>query len=451
MSKFEKDLSQGSVAKQLFAFALPFIISNLIQTLYNVADMIIVGQFSGPISMSGVNIGGQITLLMTNLVVGLGAGATVLIAQYLGSGDRRALKETIATLFTSLAVLAVILTFVMLALQVPILKAIQTPVESFSEARKYLLITACGTVFIFGYNALSSVMRGLGDSNRPLIFVSIACVINVILDLILVGGFKMGAMGAGIATVTSQGISMILCVIYLRRNDFIFDFNFSSFEFHKNRLKMLFKLGVPMSIQNVTVGISFLFLTAMVNSLGVIPSAALGAVGKLNGFAILPAIAISSAISAMAAQNIGAGESERAVETMKIGMLMAAVISFFVFFILRLFPEVLLRAFANDSEMIKAGVIYIKSFSFDYVIVPFVFSLNGLFIACGHTTFSLINGMISSILVRIPVAYLLGMVMDMGLYGVGFGAPFASAMALILGLCFFFSGRWKKTVILQEL
>ena len=186
MSQFQRNLSEGNVAKQLIFFAVPFILSNLIQSLYNVADMIIVGQFSGTVSMSGVNIGGQITFIITNLVIGLAAGATVLIAQYLGAGQQKELEETIGTLFTVLILAAVLFSALMIVLRVPILRLIQTPAESFDEANRYLTITMAGTIFIFGYNALSAVMRGMGDSKRPLYFVGVACAVNVGLDLLMV-------------------------------------------------------------------------------------------------------------------------------------------------------------------------------------------------------------------------------------------------------------------------
>lgn len=450
LSRFENDLSKGNVVKQLIIFAFPFIVSNFIQSLYSVADMVIVGQFCGTYSMSGVNIGSQITLLVTNLVIGLSAGATVLIGQYLGAGDKDALKETIGTLFSTLIVLGIIMTAIMFFLRTPILRLVKTPGQAFEEAQSYLLITSLGTIFIFGYNALSAVMRGMGDSKNPLKFVAVACIINIVLDIIMVAGFKWAAFGAGLATIISQAASMILCIIYLRKNNFIFDFSLSSFKFHEERLNVLLKVGVPTSIQNVATTVSFLFLTAMVNSIGVTESAALGAVGKFNAFAVLPPLAMSSAISAMCAHNIGAGEEKRAVKTLFTGMVISVIMSASVFALSRIFPAQIMRMFADDSEMVAAGMIYLSSFSFDYIIVPFVFSLNGLFIGSGHTTFSLINGVLSAILIRIPAAYFFGFIMKMGLFGVGLGAPAASLISLILGILFFISGKWKKSTFIES-
>lgn len=451
MSSIETNLSKGSVPKQLMKFALPFIISNLVQSLYSVADMVIVGQFAGKISMSGVNIGSQVTMLVTNLVIGLAAGATVLIGQYLGADDRKSLKDTIGTLLTLLLVSSVAVTAVMVCLRVPILNLIQTPAPSFGEAKSYLTVTALGTVFIFMYNALSAILRGMGDSKRPLYFVCIAAVVNVVLDLILVGLFDMAAFGAGLATIASQAVSVVLCIVYLRKRKFIFDFNLRSFGFNKDKTKLLVRIGLPMSAQNICTSISFLFLTTIVNMLDptATASAAVGAVGKLNGFGVLPAFAMSNAISAMSAQNFGAGEQERAVKTMKIGTAISFGISFAVFMLVRFFPAPLLRLFANDAELIDAGVVYIRSFSFDYLFVPLMSGLNGLFIGSGHTTFSLINGMTSAILVRIPTCYLFGIVLDMGLPGVGLGAPCASFVAFAIGLIYYLSGKWKTNKIIR--
>lgn len=448
--KFENNLSQGSVVKKLILFSIPFLLSNLLQSIYNVADMIIVGQFAGTYSMSGVNIGGQISFLITNMVFGLTVGATVLIGQYLGANDRTALKETIGTLFTTLLVLAAVLTVLMIALAEPFLKLIRTPQESFSEAKIYFIISMLGTIFIFGYNALSAVMRGMGDSKNPLYFVAIACSVNIVLDLLLVGALKLGAAGAAAATVASQAISMILCIIYLKKNDFIFDFHPSSFRFHKERLKMLMKIGIPNSVQNMTSSISFLFLTTLTNTIGVTASAAVGAVGKFNGFAILPAVAMSSSISAMSAQNLGAGEEKRAVKTLQVGMIIALAISCIIFLLTLFFPEDIMRIFGDDPALIKEGVTYIFPFSFDYLLVPFFFSLNGLFIGSGHTTFSLINGVLSSILIRIPTAFFFGMVLDMGLTGIGMAAPVATLFSTIIGVIYFCSGKWKKMVIIKD-
>lgn len=446
-TKFEHNLVKGSVVKQILIFAIPFIISNFIQSLYSVADMIIIGQFCGTESMAGVNIGGQVNFLMTNMVFGICSGATVLIGQYLGKGARKELNETIATLFTFLIYAAVILSSLMLIFRKFILNLIQTPIESYDEAMIYLVITTFGTFVIFGYNAFSAVMRGMGDSKRPLIFVSIACVTNIILDLIFVAVFGWKAAGAAIATVISQALSMGLCITFFRKNNFVFDFKLKSFKIFPGLFKTLMKIGVPTSIQNIITSISFMMMTTMVNMLGVTSSAAVGAVGKFNSFAILPSIAVSASIAAMSAQNIGAGEFERAKKVMKAGLTLAVCISSVMFIITQVFPAQIMSIF--DRNIIKEGTEYIRMFSFDYLIVPLYFSINGLFIGAGHTFLSLIISVTASIIIRVPVAFLFGVGFNMGLSGIGLGAPCASLGALTIAFIFYLSGKWKKSTILN--
>lgn len=449
MNKLTKNLHEGSVAKNLIIFSLPFLLSNVIQSLYNVADMVIVGWFNGAESISGVNISGQITFVLTNFVMGLCVGGSVLVAQYLGAKNESAIKEVIGTLLSTLTILSVIIMVIMSFAQVPLLHLMQTPESAFSEAQSYLFITMLGVFFIFGYNALSAIMRGMGDSKTPLLFVSIACVINIVLDLVLVGYFRMQAAGAATATVVSQATSMILCIIYLIRNNFVFDFKIKSFMMKANRLVQILRVGVPTSIQNVITGMSFLIITALVNTLGVSASAAVGVVGKFNSFALMPSIALSLSIASMAAQNIGAGKVERANETFKVGVMLAFGISFVIFLIAQIFPEQIFALFSADADMIEAGLPYFRIFSFDYLIVPIVFCLNGLFIGAGQTMVSLFINSVSAIILRVPMAILFGLTLGMGITGMGLGAPIASLGALIIGMTFYLSGKWKNKKIMD--
>ena len=450
-SKFENNLSHGNVASQLLKFAMPFIISNIIQSLYNVVDLVVVGWFGNDASVAAVNNGSQLTFLATCFAIGISVGATVLIGQYLGAGDRESLRKTIGTLFVTLAVLAVVATVLMVVLKDALLKLIGVPAEAFEEASDYLFVTALGTIFIFGYNALSAVMRGMGDSKRPLIFVAIACFTNIGLDLLFVAVFKMAALGAAIATVIAQGISMILCIIYLGRNDFIFDFKkLSSYKVDIDNFKMLVKVGLPTMIQQVSTNLSFLFLVSLANGMGVAASSAVGIVGKFNGFAILPAIAVSSAISAMCAQNIGADQTERAVKTMRTGMLLAYAITIPIFIITKLFPSQILSLFGNNPDIIAEGVNYIDFFSLDYLLVPLFFCMNGIFIGSGHTTFSLVTNLICAVLVRAPAAWFFSTYVVGGMRGLGLGAPASTFVSCIFVIVFFISGRWKKRVIIKQ-
>ncbi len=445
----ERKLTEGNVAKLLIQFALPLMLSNIIQSLYNVADMLIVGHYSGTAAISGVNIGGQVTFILTNFIIGLTVGGTVIIGQYLGSGDRKSVKETIGTLLTFLFVVGIAITAILLMVSDGILRLMQTPEESYQQARDYLDITMLGTVFIFGYNAFSAILRAFGDSRRPLIFVSIACTINVVLDLLLVGVYGMAAEGAAIATVVSQAISMILCIITLVRSDFIFDFKLKSFRIMKKHLFKTIQVGMPISIQNVIVNFSFLVLTTIANGMGVNASAAVGIVGKYNGFAILPAIAVGSSVSAMVAQNMGAGAIDRAKKTFYTGFALAFSITCVVFVITQIFAEQILSVFDDNPDTISAGVEYIRTFSIDYLIVPATFSLNGLVTGSGHTFIASICGVLSSIGFRVPIAVLFGLVMQKGMAGLGLAAPIASLASGLILLVYFLTGKWKKNTVIK--
>lgn len=447
MSTFGNNLSEGNLLRNIIRFSLPFLVSNIVQSFYNVADMLIVGNFCGAAAMSGVNIGGQVTFILTNIIFGLCTGATVLIAQYIGARQEKKITSTIATLLTTLLIAAAFFTVVMFVFKKQVLTFIQTPAESFKDADEYLAVTLTGIVFIFGYNALSAILRGMGDSKRPFYYVLIACITNVVLDYIFVAFFNMGAYGAAVATVISQALSMILCVIDMVRSKFYFDFKPRSFRIDKEQLRLILKIGLPSSVQNGVTSFSFLFITALVNTFGVAASAAVGAVGKFNSFAIMPAIAMGASVSTISAQNIGAGKWDRAIQTAKIGVGIALSISVFVFALVQLFPETILRAFADDADMIQKGMTYLRYFSFDYLIVPFVFCINGLYTGAGHTLFSLVTSLLSSIALRVPVSYIFGISMGMGLSGVGLGAPAASFGSLILIVLFGMSGKWRTNVV----
>ncbi len=446
-SQMQNNLTEGSVLKKLILFALPFLVSNVVQSLYNVADMLIVGNFTGSESMSGVNIGGQVTFILTNMVIGLCMGATVLISQYIGADKKEELRKVTSTILTLLPFIAAVLTVVVLIFHVPLLHLIETPPESFAEAQRYLIVTLIGLIFIFGYNALSAILRGMGDSKHPLYFVAIACVINIALDLLFVPVFGWGAFGAALATVISQAISMILCILFMVYNKFHFDFKFKSFKIDKEQLKLIFRIGTPTCIANSIVSLSFLFITTIVNTFGVHASAAVGAAGRFNSFAFMPVFAISASIGTMCAQNIGANRFDRAVKATRIGIVFSLFIMIVFFVLIQIFPAQIIHIFGDDPEVIAFGVEYFRSLSFDLLIVPFIFCLNGLFLGGGHTLFNMITNALSSVLLRVPICYFFGVMLEWGIMGVGMGAPVASFGTLLIMIIFLLSGRWKKNLV----
>ena len=447
--KFRQDLTTGSVTKQLMKFAVPFLLSNLLQAFYSVADMIIVGHFRGPVGITGVNIGSQINILVTGAALGLAVGGTVLIAQYGGAHKFDEQRKTIGTLFTLYMLVGIVMTVVMLTFGKPLLTLLGTPKEAYGEAESYYDICMGGLVFLFAYNVISAILRGMGDSKRPLYFVLIAAIGNIVGDYILCGTFDMGAKGAAIATVGAQGLSVVLSLIYLLKNQFFAEYHLSDFRIDKEKTKMLLKIGLPSSVQQVVVSFSFLTLTALVNSLpnALIASACQGIGGKVNSFAILPALAMSSAVSSMAGQNIGAGEIDRAKKTMFAGMRIAFLISVFVFVIVVAFPDFIIGLFDKTPDTIETGRMYLRLIAIDYLLVPFVFCMNGLAIGAGYTNFALFNACFSSIVVRVPLAYLVVKVSTLGFNGVGLATGLASLASVIVGIIFISSGKWKTPKI----
>ncbi len=449
MDNFHKDLTQGSVVKQLLRFAIPFMLSNLLQALYSVADMVIVGQFCGKVGITGVSIGSQINILVTGAAMGLSIGGTVMIAQYGGQKRFDQQRKTIGNVTTLYLILSVIVTAVMLTVGRGLLVVLNTPQSAFTEAENYYNICMAGTVFMFLYNAISGVLRGMGDSKRPLWFVLIAAVTNIVLDLLLVGKFHMRAAGAAWATITAQALSVIISLIYLARNNFFSGYTLEDFKIEGQKLRSLVKIGLPSSVQSLVVSLSFLTLTALVNSLpnAEIASACQGIGGKINSFAILPALAISSAISSMAGQNIGAGEFKRAKKTMYVGMVMAFAISAVVFALVNLFPEFMIRLFDTEPELLEVGVPYLHWLTFDYLLVAIAFCINGLAIAAGSTHIALINAFFSSIFIRVPLAYLLVNMFGLGFNGVGMAMGFATVGSIVIGFIYVRSGKWKKRIV----
>ncbi|MBQ2977418.1 MAG: MATE family efflux transporter [Clostridia bacterium] len=451
MSKLQRDFTKGPIARGLITFCIPFLISNILQALYGAVDMLVVGNFSNPdpavrtAILSGVNIGSQITHMIAMMVSGLTVAGTVMVGQYIGAKKPEDASKSVGTMFSMLGIAGVVLTVVMMLLSGPILRLLNCPAEAFDHAKSYLNICLAGTIFVFGYNAVSSIQRGMGDSIRPLIFVGVACVVNIALDLWLVKGLNMGAAGAAWATISAQAISFLMAVFYLAKSKFIFDFKLRSFKIYKDKMVMMIRLGIPSSVQSIIVNISFLVMTSLVNSIGgYVASAAVGVVGKFNSFAILPAVAMSSSISAYSAQNMGAGLYERAKKSLGVGLIIAEALGILVFAAVQLFPGEIISLFDQNPETVACGVEYMRTFSYEYLMVPIQFSCNGLILGAGYTTFTMLSSALSSLLLRIPVAVIFGSALGWGLTGIGLAGPAASLCGVSLGVWFVLSGRWRR-------
>jgi len=457
-AKFQKDLTRGGVAKRLVLFALPFLGANFLQALYNMADMFFVGRFNGAVGATAVGVGGQVTILMVNLIAGLTVGGTVLIAQFIGAGAQKKVERTVGTLFTLYGAAGIVLTAVMLVLNPYILRLLVSDPLAYPETLRYTNICMAGLLFIFGYNAVSAVLRGMGDSKHPLLFVAVAAALNVGLDALFCGPLRWGAAGAAGATVISQGVSFLLSVWFLRRRGFLFDFHPKSFRVDKVIARLLLKIGLPSSIGGVMVSLSFIGLTYIADSVaGLVGTTALSVTGKVNSVAILPAIALQSATSSMAGQNLGAQKHKRALHTCLTAMALTLCITLPMLLLVQAFAGPIFRFFVGSESaglpmetfnaFLEQFIIYIRSISWDYLLVAVVFNIVGLAIAAGHTKFTLAMSVVSSLLLRLPAAWVLGKTLGLGLMGLGFAVPITTLFSLIIDTIYLLTGKWKRSKI----
>ena len=444
MSQIGTDLTKGSVAKTLIRFAVPFLLSNILHTLYSIVDMYIVGQYADATQISAVSIGAAVMLLVNGLIMGLGTGSTVVVGQAIGSRNETDQRETISTVFAVFPLFAVILLALGQLLAPTLLRLLNTPPEAWDGAIGYLRICFIGLIFTGFFFAIASVLRGEGDSKGPMIFIAISCVCNIFGDILCVGVFQMGAPGAALATSVSQGLSVLIGYFYLRRRNFPFDFRPKSFRIYKSRLKTLVRIGAPTALQDTMTNISFLALEAIINQMGYIATAAVGVSDRVFNVAIIPGIAFSAAISAMVAQNTGAGEYRRGRQCLRAGLLIAFCISALIFILLAVFPQAIIGSFTKDAAVVAAGVDYMTFFKFDCMLFTLAFCVNGYINGTGHTRYTMIVNLIASFVVRLPLIWYISRLPDTTLYHISFGLPSASLVQFLVGLAFLIFAKSER-------
>ena len=415
----EKNLTEGSIWKTLVIFAVPFLVANILQSLYGAVDLFVVGRYCGAGSVAAVSTGTQVTQIVTSLITGLTLGSTILIGQFMGSRDYALVKQTIGTTLTVFAAVAILLTVGMLAFLQPLLVILQTPAESFELTAQYVTVCSLGNIFICGYNAISAILRGYGDSARPMMFVGIACVMNIILDFVFVKYLGLGVRGTAIATVASQAFSMTVAIVYLKKKDFIFDFRLSSFRPVGNIARRLAAVGIPISFQELMVRISFLYLMTVMNRCGVYAASVVGISSKYDVFAMLSATSMANALAAITAQNMGAGKNERARRSLWYGMGFALAVSFLFWLWAQLSPQSMIRVFTDDANVVAAGIPFFRSCSYDYIMVAMVFCLNGYLNGRQKTVWTMVSCSAGALLLRIPMVYFFGkhFAEDLGMLG----------------------------------
>lgn len=399
-------LTEGNVFQVLLNFSVPFLIANVIQALYGAVDLMVVGWYCSPESVAAVSTGTQVTQIITSMASGLTLGGTIMVGKYVGMQDQRRVKETIGTTLAVFAMVAILLTGGMLCCRDMILTALQTPQESFALARTYVTICFWGIFFICGYNAISAILRGYGDSRRPMYFVGLACVLNIIGDVAFVKYMGMGVAGTALATALSQGVSMVCSIAYLNYRKFLFAFHLKNFRINRELAVELAKVGIPISFQECMVRLSFLYLTSVTNRLGVSAAAAVGIASKYDVFAMLPATSIASALAVITAQNYGAGKLVRARQSLMAGIAFASLASSLFFLWAQFSPETMIGLFNQNPDIIAAGIPFFRSCSFDYLAVSFVFCLNGYMNGRSKTVFTMVSCCFGAVALRIPLIHL---------------------------------------------
>ena len=432
----EKNLTSGSVLKNIVYFSLPFLLAYFLQVLYGLADLFIIGQFDTVASITAVSIGSQVMHMLTVMIVGLTMGSTVCIDQAVGADNKKQISQTIgntAILFVAVSIFAT----VALAFFVdPLVAIMYTPQESVSGTASYLFICFLGIPFITAYNVISAIYRGLGDSKSPMYFVAVACVINIVLDYIFIGAMHLGPIGAALGTTLSQAVSVIFALVMFTRKKNILpgkeDFQISRFIMGK-----LLRIGLPVSLQDGFVQIAFIAITIIANRRGLNDAAAVGIVEKIIGFLFLVPSSLLSSVSALCAQNIGAQKPERAIQTLRYAIYMAAGFGLMVSIITQFVSEPVVNLFTSDKTVIVMGGEYLRGYIWDCMLAGIHFCFSGYFCACGRSELSFMHNMITLFFARIPGVYLASAMYPHTLFPMGLVTAAGSLVSVIICLIAF--------------
>ncbi|MBR0441628.1 MAG: MATE family efflux transporter [Firmicutes bacterium] len=440
-----RDLTTGNVTRTLINFAFPLFLSNLLQAVYNIVDMVVVGNVCGSAGMSAVAIGGDVLRLLTFISMGFSNSGQIVISQFMGAGLKDNVRKVIGTLFTFLIFASVVMGALCFIFRHAILTWLNTPAEAYPEAIRYTVTCIAGIVFIYGYNVVSAVLRGMGDSRRPFMFIAIAAVLNTVLDIWFVAGLGMQAFGAALATVIAQGVSFIVSIVYLirKKDQFLFDFKLSSFRIDPEMMKPLFKLGVPLTIQSASIQFSMLYVTRWINSFGLVWSAMTGAVNKIKVIAMLVSNAFNTAGGTMVGQNIGAEEYRRVPRILLtvLGVTGAAAVVMSVAYIL--LPEAIIGIFTSDASVIALASTFIPA----AVVNFFGSSARGAAFALingsGNSKLNLTVALLDGIVARIGFSYLFAFTLGMGCPGLWMGDACAGLVPGVIGIVYYVSGKWR--------
>ena len=450
--KMGRDLTTGSIPKGIFLFVGPIILTNLIQQVYSMVDLMVIGKFVGNVGTVGVSTGGEIADFLTPVATAFALAGQIYIAQLAGAKRHDVLKESVGSFLSLMMVLSFVFAIVSIVFSAPILAMLNCPEESIPSARAYMIITAIGYPAIFGYNAVCGVLRGMGESRRPLIFIIVAAVLNIFLDLLLVIVFKLDAAGTAIATVISQLGSFMAAFIYMYRirDEIGFRLRLSYFKIKKEPILIILKLGVPQAVRSILVRVSILWVNASVNSYGMVASGTNSVGNKLQKFLEIFSSSVSQAGGAAIGQNLGAEKYDRAGKVVYVELASTLLISTFISLLTFLFPKVFFGIFTNDAAVLEMGVSYLRIMTIHFIVSAVISSFQSMVVGSGNATLNFIVGILDGVVCKIGLSVLFTTVWNMGVYGYFWGTALSRILPAVACMIYFYSGKWKQAKLLKN-
>lgn len=448
----EISFTQGSIAGALIRFSVPVLGALILQAAYGAVDLMVVGMFCDAASISAVGTGSTFMSMITFIITSLAMGSTVTIARHIGERKPDEAGKTTGTTIVLFQILGIVLT-VTLELCIPaIVQLLQVPEDSISRAMDYLRICSGGILVIIAYNIIACILRGAGNANLPLLFVAIACAVNIVADFVFVGAFHMDVSGAAWATVLAQFVSVVVSLPILMKKDLGFHFAKKDLRIYKNELRQILQIGIPIALQEFTVQISFLVINAIVNGMGLLPSAGYGVSQKVTSFIMLIPSALMQSVSAYVAQNMGANQTARARKGLKIAIAGGTAIGILMFLLGFFKADWLSSFFTPDPGVIGQSSDYIRGFCFDCVLTCTLFSFIGYFNGCSRSTPVMIQGIVSALCLRIPLTMYFASLPNTNLFLVGLSAPITTIFGILFFLaCYMYIGRKNRKGEVQSL
>lgn len=436
MSDTRTDFTKGSILGKLIPFMIPILGALVLQAAYGAVDLLVVGRFGTTEGLSAVSTGSQVLNLVTFVITQFAMGITVLIARYIGEKRQSDIGALIAGSIVAFAIISAVLFVVMISFAGPISRLMQAPKEALQLTTSYVRICGAGIFFIVAYNLLAAIFRGLGDSRSPLVFVAVACVVNIVGDLVLVAGFRLDAAGAAIATVLAQAVSVVLAVLLLFKRNL--PFKVTKKDFHINaHCKRALKIGLPLALQECLTQLSFLALCAFVNKLGLEASSGYGVACKVVNFAMLVPSSLMQSMASFVSQNVGAGNEKRAKKSMFTGIGVGLGIGCIVFLFVFFKGDLLTGLFSPNAKVVQNGFDYLRGFAPETIVTAVLFSMIGYFNGHDKTVWVMIQGVVQTLFVRLPLAYIMSIQPNASLTMIGLAAPISTAVGIVLNVSFY--------------